>query len=65
MDRQDRVTMDCREYPGLNCTLTISGTESEVMEVAEYHATTKHGMQKEPGLREKLRGSLKHDAITR
>lgn len=65
MDRQDRVTIDCRESPGTNCSLTISGTEKEVMDLAELHATTAHGMKKEPGLRDKLRSLLKHDLLTR
>lgn len=65
MDRKERVTLDCREQPGSSCSLTISGTESEVMDVAEYHVTTAHGTKKEPGLREQLRGSLKHEAIAR
>lgn len=62
---QDRVTMDCREQPGSNCSLTISGTENEVLEIGEYHATTKHGMKPEAGLREKMRSSLKHEALSR
>lgn len=65
MDRQDRVTLDCREHPGSNCSLTIAGTESEVLDVAEYHVINAHGEKKEPGLREQLRGSLKHEAIAR
>ena len=65
MDRKERVTMDCREQPEANCSLTISGTEDEVLEVAEYHAVAKHGMKKEPGLRDTLRSSLKREAFTR
>lgn len=65
MDRQDRVTMDCRDQKGSNCTLTISGTEREVMDVAEFHAKSAHGMKDDPGLREQLRSSLKHDLLTR
>jgi hypothetical protein len=59
---KDRVTMDCRTQPGSNCSLTISGTENEVLELGEYHAATKHGEKKE-GLRDKLRSSLKHEAL--
>lgn len=65
MDRKERVTMDCRTQPEANCSLTISGTESEVLEVAEYHAIAKHGMKKSPELREQLRSSLKREAFTR
>lgn len=65
MDRKERVTIDCREQPETGCSLTISGTESEVLEIAEKHAISRHGMKQEPELREKLRSSLKHEAITR
>lgn len=63
---QDRVTLDCREIPdGKGCTLAISGVESEVLEIAEIHAITKHGMKREPGLIEQLRSGLKHEALAR
>lgn len=65
MDRKERVTMDCREKPELNCSLAFSGTESEVLEIAEYHGVAKHGMKKGPELRDQLRSFLKHEAITR
>lgn len=65
MDPKERVTMDCRRQPEANCSLTISGTESEVLEAAELHAVAKHGMKKAPELREKLRSSLKREAFTR
>jgi len=64
MDRKERVTIDCRDSPEANCSLAISGTESEVMECAELHATTKHGM-KEPGLRDQLRSMIKREAFSR
>lgn len=63
MDSKDRVTLDCREKPeAQGCSLTMSGTENEVLDVAEYHVTTKHGFKKEPGLREQLRSFLKHES---
>lgn len=65
MDRKERVTLDCRGQPKANCSLAISGTEEEVLELAEFHAVAKHGMKKEPGLRETLRSSLKREAFTR
>ncbi|MCM2305399.1 MAG: DUF1059 domain-containing protein [Elusimicrobia bacterium] len=58
------MTIDCRDSPEANCSLAISGTESEVMECAELHATTKHGM-KEPGLRDQLRSMIKREAFSR
>lgn len=63
--KEDRVTLDCREYPKSNCSLSISGTEKEVLELAEYHATTKHDFKIEPELTEKLRSMLKHEAYAR
>lgn len=64
MDRKERVIMDCRgKSEAQGCTLSISGTEQEVLEVAEYHVTTKHGFKQETGLRDKLRGFLKHEAV--
>lgn len=60
-----RVVIDCRKMPGSRCSLSISGTEAEVLEIAEYHSMTKHGMKKEPQIREKLRSSLKEEAMSR
>lgn len=60
-----RVVMDCRTAPKSNCSLTISGTEDEVLEAAEQHVITKHGFKSEPGLREQLRSSLKEEAFSR
>lgn len=65
MDSNDRVTMDCRSKPEAKCSLVISGTEDEVLELCEYHATTKHGFKREPGLRDQLRSGLKREAYTR
>jgi hypothetical protein len=66
MDSKDRVTLDCRNKPeAQGCSLTMSGTEEEVLDIAEYHATTKHDFKKEPGLRDKLRSFLKHEAMSR
>lgn len=66
MESKDRVIMDCRGKPeAQGCSLTISGTENEVLELAEYHATTKHGFKNEPGLREQLRSYLKREAYAR
>lgn len=64
MDSKDRVTIDCRgQAEAKGCTLSISGTEQEVLEIAERHVITKHGFKQEPGLQEKLRGLLKHEAV--
>jgi hypothetical protein len=59
MAKAKRVVADCRKFPSeKNCTLTIAGTEKEVLEIAEWHATTSHGHKKSPALRKALMGML-------
>jgi hypothetical protein len=59
---QRRKYIDCREYPSdKNCSLKISGTEDEVLEIAVQHATTSHGHENNPELREELRRLLKDE----
>jgi hypothetical protein len=54
-----RYMIDCRKVPSENgCTLTIAGTESEVLDAAVQHAVAGHGHENDPGLREMLRGAL-------
>lgn len=54
-----RYMIDCRKVPSENgCTLTIAGTEQEVLDAAAEHAVTSHGHEADPGLRETLRGAL-------
>ena len=54
-----RYMIDCRKVPSENgCTLTIAGTEQEVLDAAAEHAVTSHGHEADPGLREALRGAL-------
>jgi hypothetical protein len=62
---KERVVMDCRLKPEANCSLLISGTEPEVLELAEYHVTTKHGFKKEAGLKDQLRTFLKRESYSR
>jgi predicted small metal-binding protein len=60
MPSTKRKVIDCRQFPSeKNCTLAISGTEEEVLSVAERHAVEEHGHTKTPQLREQLRGLLK------
>jgi predicted small metal-binding protein len=59
---QRRKYIDCREYPSdKNCSLKISGTEDEVLEIAVQHATASHGHENNPELREELRSLLKDE----
>ena len=59
---QRRKYIDCREYPSVkNCSLKISGTEDEVLEIAVQHATASHDHENNPELREELRRLLKDE----
>lgn len=57
-----RKYIDCRNYPGeRNCSLKISGTEDEVLEIATQHAVASHGHENTPELREQLRSLLQDE----
>ena len=57
-----RKFIDCSEYPSdTNCTVKISGTEDEVLNVATAHAVATHGHEDTPELRDQLRGMLKDE----
>jgi len=54
-----RKVADCRKYPSDNdCSLTIAGTEQEVLDAATQHAVSAHGHSNTPELREQLRAML-------
>ena len=60
--RQQRKFIDCREYPSeKNCSLRISGTEDEVLDIAIHHAMSSHGHENNSELREELRKLLKDE----
>ncbi|TBR17376.1 DUF1059 domain-containing protein [bacterium] len=63
MASQRRVVIDCRTFPGSKCSVTISGTEEEVLALAVPHAVASHGHQPTPELREQLRSMLKEEAL--
>lgn len=57
-----RKVADCRLFPSeKGCTLAISGTEEEVLDVAVYHAVKSHGHKDTPALRKELRGFMKDE----
>ncbi len=57
-----RKYIDCRNYPSeRNCSLKISGTEDEILEIATQHAVASHGHQNTPELREQLRSLLQDE----
>jgi hypothetical protein len=54
-----RKVADCRKFPSeKNCTLTISGTEEEVVRAATEHAISAHGHTDTPELRAQIRAML-------
>jgi predicted small metal-binding protein len=55
----ERVKIDCRRFPSeSNCSLTISGTEDEVLKAAREHAVSSHGHPNSEELVEELRSAL-------
>jgi hypothetical protein len=61
MDKTEhnRYMIDCRKAPSENnCTLTIAGSQEEVLDAATAHAVAKHGHEDTPELREMLSGVL-------
>ena len=59
---QRRKFIDCSEFPSeKNCTLKISGTEDEVLDLAVLHACSSHGHEDTPAFREQLRSAMKEE----
>ena len=57
-----RMVADCRIFPSeSNCSLTIAGTEEEVLKIAARHAIEEHGHEDTPELREEIRSILKEE----
>jgi hypothetical protein len=62
---EDRKLIDCRRFPAENpCSIVISGTEDDVLDLAVLHATSVHGHQDTPELREQLRSMLEDEDAT-
>jgi predicted small metal-binding protein len=58
----ERKFIDCREYPSdNNCSIRISGSEEEVLELAVHHAVTVHSHEDTPELKEQLKSMLKNE----
>lgn len=63
MTTEKRYVADCREFPSeINCTLTISGREDEVLNAAVDHAVNAHKHERTPELQETVRQMLKEEA---
>ena len=61
---RSRRRISCGDYPNESeCTVTISGTEEEVVQLAALHAVDAHGHQDTPELREKIRAALRDEAL--
>lgn len=59
----NRKIADCRKMPSENnCSVTIGGTEEEVLPLAVYHAVKDHGHQDTPEFREQVKDMLEDEA---
>ncbi len=57
-----RKVIDCRRFPADKpCTIAISGTEEEVLDLAVLHASRVHGHNDTPELREQIRSLLQDE----
>jgi len=63
---ETRKVIDCRRFPAEKpCSIVISGTEDDVLDLAVLHAKTVHGHEDTPELREQIRFMLQdEDAAT-
>lgn len=60
MSEAQRKVVDCRLHPSeKGCTVSIEGTEEEVLEAATQHAVMSHGHTENPELREQIRTIMK------
>ena len=59
---EHRRVIDCRRFPSeKSCSIVISGTEDDVLDLAVLHAKTVHGHQETPELREQIRSMLQDE----
>jgi hypothetical protein len=57
-----RVVSDCRLIPSEKaCSVTIAGTEEEVLPLAIRHAVEDHGEKDTPELRDEVKKMLKEE----
>jgi hypothetical protein len=58
-----RKVIDCRRFPAEKpCSIAISGTENDVLELAVLHASTVHGHKDTPEFRQQLRSMLQDES---
>lgn len=61
MPKLKRKYIDCRAFPNeIGCTVTISGSEKEVLKIAVRHAVEEHGHKDTPELKKQIKALL-HD----
>lgn len=61
-DMSNRKVADCRLFPSeKNCSLTIAGTEEEVLTIAVRHAVEEHGHEDTPELRKEIHAMLQDE----
>ncbi|MFG2195035.1 DUF1059 domain-containing protein [Streptomyces sp. NPDC048639] len=59
-----RKVADCRRFPSvMNCTLTISGEEDEVVRAAAEHAVSVHRHEDTAELRREIRATLQDEKV--
>lgn len=57
-----RMMADCRRFESdAGCTMTLIGSEDEVVRAAAEHAASAHGHEDTPELREQLRSMLESE----
>jgi hypothetical protein len=62
---EHRKVIDCRCFPSeKSCSIVISGTEADLLDLAVLHAKTVHGHQETPELREQVRSMLEDEDAT-
>lgn len=59
---ETRKVIDCRRFPADQpCSIAISGTEEDVVDLAVLHATSVHGHADSPELRQQIRSMLEDE----
>ncbi|TQK52224.1 uncharacterized protein DUF1059 [Streptomyces sp. SLBN-118] len=60
-----RKVADCRKFPSvMDCSLTISGEEEEVVRTTAEHAVSVHGHVDSLELRAEIREALEDEKVT-
>jgi len=58
----DRKKADCRKFPSdIICSVTVSGSEEEVLKLATRHAVEEHGHEDTPELQEQVKGMIEDE----